>query len=259
MAAGLLFFLCIPAANASNGYLDFPSFFNSLDSCRVFTEFGMGVFDSQNNFLFSSSVGGRLNSRLTGRLSAPYFSVAKNDRILYGFGDFNVKLTLCAACDSLRTNGVFLRSDINLPSGSRSLKPFAIHSFDGGGGLELRKTISALSLKFAAIHVFVGERNPTGKWPYSNYTVLALSAGFNLWYKAALSFSGYSVDYRKSASRTLLLSKFSGAISEHFRLILCAAAEVGEEDERQYDSAVSIRISYEFPAPKSPGKPILKD
>jgi len=237
------------SAEAADGFLDFPSFFSSPDTSRVFTEFGMSVFDSNEQFLYSSMVSGRMNSRLTGRFSVPYFSIRRDDRVLFGFSDFAVNLTFRAAGDTLGNSGIFLRTDINLPSGSKALEPFANRSFDGGAGVEVRKRFALFSLKMAATYIFAGDRNALAPYPHSNYRIIAAEAGFHPGSFIDISVSAYSVDYRKSAERLILLSGISGRMSDSIRIILSGGVEAGEEYERHYDSMVSVRFSYLFPTP----------
>jgi len=243
----LVFFQSTPA-DAAKGYVDYPSFFNRIDSSRVITEFGLSVFDEDAGHLYSSSVSGRINDRLIGSFGAYYFSVNKDDRILFGFGDFTVNLTYQAAGDSLGSSGIFLRTDIRLPSGAIALKPFASRSFDGGAGLELRDGFSIFSVRLAGTYTFVGERNAEGNYPHSNFSTLAASAGIDMG-PARLNASGYWVDYRKSGERLVLLSSLSGHLSENISVGLLGGVETGDDSERIFDTIISFRLAYRFPSP----------
>lgn len=247
LAAVISVFSQYTSAEAAKGYVDFPSFFNNMDSCRVITEFGLSIFDEDAGYLYSSSVSGRINERLTGSFGAHYFSVRKDDRILFGFGDFTVNLTFQAMGDSLGSSGIFLRTDIRLPSGAKALQPFASRSFDGGGGVELRDRFSLFSVSLAGTYTFAGERNAEGIYPHSNYSILAASAGFDIG-PASFNASGYLVDYRKSGERRVLLSSLSGRLSENITAILLGGLETGEDSERIFDSIISLRLSYSFPS-----------
>ncbi|MBD3178360.1 MAG: hypothetical protein GF417_01545 [Candidatus Latescibacteria bacterium] len=238
------------SADASSGYIDSPSFFDTPDTSNTYSEFGYSLFDSNSGYLYSSSVGGRINERVTGRFSAYHFSLRRSNRILFGFGDFALNLTFRAAGDSTGSSGIFLRSDIRLPSGSSSLQPFANRSFDGGGGVELRTGFSALKLKMAGTYTFAGERNAEGPYPHSNYIVLAASAGLNMG-RLCLSVSGYNIRYRKSGERRIMISELSGNIADNIKLALAGGIEGAEETERQYDTILSVRLSYAFPPPPS--------
>ncbi|MFO7915111.1 MAG: hypothetical protein R6U43_05410 [Candidatus Krumholzibacteriales bacterium] len=247
LAAVSLVFFQSTAAGAANGYVDFPSFFNSIDSSSVITEFGFSIFDEDAGYLYSSSASGRINDRLTGSFDACYFSINRDDRIQFGFGDFTINLTFQASGDSLGTSGIFLRTDIRLPSGAKALQPFASRSFDGGAGMELRDRFSLFTVRLAGTYTFAEERNAEGIYPHSNYSILAASAGMDIG-PARLMASGYWVDYRKSGDRRVLLSSLSGRLSENFSIILTGGVEAGDDYERLFDSIFSLRLAYRFPS-----------
>lgn len=247
LCAFTLFIITIPVSvYSSSGYVDFPSYFNSHDTSRVYTEFGYSAIDRNGAYLYSSTIGGRIDERISGSFSADYFSVRRADRIVFGFGDFTLNLNFRAAGDSTGSSGVFLRTDVRFPSGALSLRPFASRSFDGGGGVELRQEAWIFSLKLAGIYMFAGERNAEGPYPHSNYTVAAGSVNVGIGPLAAF-ISGYGVYYRKSGERAVLVSGVSGRVSDDIRITLLGSFETGEEFERQYDSLLSVRVTYTFP------------
>lgn len=250
----LCLLVSVSPVKAAGAALDLPSFFYSLDSTRVKIEFGLGDFDPEENSasLFSSSFRTRVGSNSTAGLVVPYYSVKAPDRVLFGFGDCAVNFTARIKGDSLGTEGIFFRFDSRLPTGSKTLYPYSLQSFDGGGGFELRKSWYSLYLKGAVTYVFAGEKEYEGARPYSNYLLSALYAELGVTERFSVAGSAYNVRFSKLGQRWVLNTKMSLALDQYMSLSLLGGAEIGESEERLYDSFVAFYISFLFPSGEDP-------
>ncbi len=248
-----ILFLWFPPLNVSGMYNDFSSFFYSVDTFRVVTEFGLSDIDFQESRsqLFSAAFKGRVGSKSTVKFIVPYFALRSNKMISFGFGDFTFNSTTRIKGDSLGVNGLFIRTDFRFPTGSKSFYPYSLHSLDGGGGVEARKSLSLVYLKGAATYTFVGERCHEGDYLYSNYMVLAASAEIKIGESSLLQISGYNMNFRKNGERWVFFLKAKSYLTENIESSLCGGFEVGKSDDRIFNSILSVYLAYKFPSGNS--------
>jgi hypothetical protein len=231
-------------------YNDFSSFFYSVDTSRVVTEFGFSDISSQqgDSHLFSAAFRVRVDSKTTVKFIIPYFALRSDELISFGFGDFLFNSTTIMKGDSLGVNGVFFRTDFRFPTGSKSLYPFSIHSLDGGCGIEVRKYLSPVYLKGAATYTFVGERCHEGDYLYSNYLVLAASAGIKIGERSLFQISGYNMNFRKNDEHWIFIPEVKNRLTENIEFSICGGFEIGKRDNRVFDSMISVYLAFRFPS-----------
>ncbi|HMA76743.1 MAG TPA: hypothetical protein VKO43_05520 [Candidatus Krumholzibacteriaceae bacterium] len=248
----ILAFPCIPL-KASEVYTDISNFFYSASISRSATEFGFSTINSplKEANLFAAAFRGNINSKTSVKLVVPYFAVRADDRLSFGFGDFIFNSTTRVKSDSLAENGLFFRADFRFPTGSKSLYPYSIQSFDGGAGIEVRKRLSNLYLKGAATYTFVGEREHEGDYPYSNHLILGASAGIKTGKRFRLKFSGYNINYRKNGEHWIFIMKIERCMTESISISIRGGFEAGENDEKIFDSMLSLYLTFLFPTGNS--------
>ena len=248
-----ILFLWFSPLNVSGMYNDLSSFFYSVDTFRVVTEFGLSDinFREDHSQLFSAAFKGRVAPKSTVKFIVPYFALRSNKMITFGFGDFIFNATTRIKGDSLGVNGLFFRTDFRFPTGSKSLYPYSLHSLDGGGGVEVRKSLPLVYLKGAVTYTFVGERCHEGDYLYSNYMVFAASAGIKIGENSLLQISGYNMNFRKSGERWIFILKAKSYLTENIESSLCGGFEVGKSDDRIFNSILSVYLAYRFPSGNS--------
>ncbi|MDZ7859504.1 MAG: hypothetical protein U5O15_02345 [Candidatus Krumholzibacteriota bacterium] len=239
--------------NASEVYTDISNFFYSTGTSRVSTEFGFSTINSplKEANLFAAAYKGNINSKMTVKLVIPYFAVRANDNLSFGFGDFILNSTTRVKSDSLAENGLFFRADFRFPTGSKSLYPYSLQSFDGGAGIEVRKRLSNLYLKGAATYTFVGEREHEGDYLYSNHLILGVSAGIKIGKQYTLEVSGYNINYRNNSEHWIFIMKTERCMTENISISMRGGFEAVENDEKIFDSILSLYLTFLFPTGNS--------
>ncbi|MBN2070524.1 MAG: hypothetical protein JW814_03615 [Candidatus Krumholzibacteriota bacterium] len=252
-----LLFAAVPT-RADGLYNDYPSWFSPVDSGSVV--FGLGHVEMQGEYQDASAVAARIsgmiNDRSSLRLSMLYPVIRRPDRYVHGFADLLGSSSVRIFGDTLNVNGLFLRADFRIPIGSNVLRPFSFRSStggiypDAGGGIEVRKETVLFRIRGSITHTLVGQKEVEGALTNTDYSMLALLFEFDLNSRISLQTSVFARKSIHGRYRETYLFGLSRRFSQKVRIVLTGGLDSGDEDERLYDSIVSIFFSYAFPAGK---------
>ncbi|MBN1164175.1 MAG: hypothetical protein JXB45_06330, partial [Candidatus Krumholzibacteriota bacterium] len=133
----LLPFILMPmmtasVSRASGIYMNFQTWFASADTSRVrmILEQSHLQAEYEDASLFNLETIIRLDDRSTIKLGVLYPVIRRPDRFYHGLGDGAVTAHYRLYGDTLNVSGLFLRGDIRIPTGSRSMGPFSYASLD---------------------------------------------------------------------------------------------------------------------------------
>ena len=242
--------------HADGLYNDYPSWFSPADTGGVVLSLGHVHLQCEYQDVSAAAVRirGMFNERSSVRLSMLYPVIRRPGSYSHGFSDLLVSSSVRILGDSLNISGLFLRSDFRVPIGSNALRPFSFRSSSGGiypdigGGIEVRKKAPLFRVKGSITHTMVGQKEEEGDLTNTHYSLLALFLEFDLAGSLSLQTSVFARKSSGSGYRETYIFSVSKRFSEKLEMILSGGLDSGDDDERIFDSLLSVYFSYSFSA-----------
>ena len=245
----LVVLFTVPPARATGLYGDYTSYFSPADtihSALVFRQTDIQR-DAGRAAILAAELALRPSPRTLLRMRAPFPTMRIDGVYEYGIGDGSVRAEVRVRGDSLNADGIFLVSDVRLPMGAKSFKPISYGSLDGGAGLELRRSTLFFRFRFASTYTLAGDRVKEGTFIHDNFLTLAFSVETELPLGASVSFDGFGLFFRGGKKREVYALSLKKALSDNVQALMSGALEAGTDEERVYNSQISIAVRYVFP------------
>ncbi len=245
----LVLFLPFSSTSSTGLYLNLPQHIARIDTARAvltFHEAQLSRTGGEASFLYSE-VDFTVKRVLSVRLGLSYVVFDEEKEIADGVGDGFVYSTIRVMGDTLGVTGLFIRSDLRIPIGSKGLYPFSYASLDGGVGVEGRYKLPLFLLRASSTFYMCGDRIRSYGLNLDNYFINSLSLEFPLFGPADLAFSVFYVNFRGGGSRELYELALQSDLSSRFSLVAGAVLDSGGEDERIFNSLIFLSIDYRFP------------
>lgn len=239
-----------PGALCAAGlYEDPPSFFAATDTTRTrlvvrHAELERGSWRAS---LLAGELDFKMGRRYVVRLGFEFPTLRRNREIEYGIGDMRLRAAVRVFGDTLDASGLFLRSDVRIPTGASSLRPFSNASLDGGAGFEVRAASGAFAARAAVLYMLAGERLAEPDFENDNTMTLAASLSVPIPGIASVTAAAFSVRFDGGASREMFLCSLNRYLSQELVLGVEGAFETGNKGERVFDSSLSVSLAYRFP------------
>jgi len=243
-----------PALHAAGLYLDPAGYFSVVDTTAATVTVRHVDFqrDEGRGSIVSGEVSVRPSRRVHLRFGLFYPNFQRQGYIMHGAGDGFVRASVRVFGDTLDASGLFLRGDARVPIGSGGLRPFASGSMDGGVGLEFRGGTSLFGLRAVSTYTLVGDRIKEGEFIHRNFFFAGLAIDFPLGGRTNVRFGGFSARFRGGASREIYLLTARCILSDSLELCVDAALEAGPEEDRVFDSLLSVAAVCRFPGSAPP-------
>lgn len=258
----IIILISISSARATGLYADYTSFFSPADTVHKALVFRQADIqrDAGRVSILSAELALRPRPRVLLRMQMPYPTMKIDEGYEYGIGDGTVRAEVRVGGDSLNATGIFLVGDVRLPMGANTFRPVSYGSLDGGAGLELRKNTLFFQFRLASTYTLVGDRVKVGPFIHDNFLTLAFSAETKLPCETSISFEGFGLLFRGGGKREMYALSLRKALSESIEAVVSGALEAGTDEERVYNSQISLAVRYMFPfsgkeepAPDVPG------
>jgi hypothetical protein len=149
--------------------------------------------------------------------------------------------------DTLRINGLFLRGDMRIPTGSASRWPYAGESLDGGAGLEFRKLSETLDLRCSAAYILTGKKVEEEFYRYDNYALAGALIGLKPFHRVSLEFSAFAQFFRNGDYREIYLLGARTTLKGGLDIRLSGGVDNGDSGERVWNSMVQVGITWRWP------------
>jgi len=237
------------SARATGLYADYTSYFSPADTVHKAIVFRQTDIqrDAGRAAILSAELALRPRPRIMLRMQVPFPTMKIDGGYEYGIGDGTVRAEVRVGGDSLDTGGIFLVGDVRLPMGAKSFRPISYGSLDGGAGLELRKNTLFFRFRLASTYTLTGDRVKAGPFIHDNFLTLAFSVETELPRGASISFEGFGLLFRGGEKREMYALSLRKALSESVEAVVSGALEAGTDEERVYNSQISIAVRYMFP------------
>ncbi len=238
-------------AMATGPFLNLPEYYMQADTARalvyVVQSFVDGEFD--NSTALSLAIAFRSGERTRVRMQTLFPVIRRNGYYNHGFADLLLNAELRIVGDSLRINGLFLRGDMRIPTGSSSLWPYAGESLDGGGGLELRKSAQAFDLRISGTYILVGRREEGEFYRSDNYALAGALLALKPFGFLAVEFSAFAQFFRNGDFREMYFLGARTRLGSGLDFHLCGGIDNGGSGERVWNSMVQVGVVWRWPAP----------
>ena len=245
----LTILLSVSSLEATGLYADYTFFFSPADT--VHRSIAFRQIDIQRDAgraaVLSAELALRPSPRLLFRMLVPFPTMKLEDGYEYGIGDGSVRTEVRLSGDSLNASGAFLLGDVRLPMGAKSFRPVAYGSLDGGAGLEFRVKTHFFRFRLASTYTLAGDRVKVGPFIHDNYLTLAFSVETDLPVGAALCFRGFGLLFRGGEKREMYALSLGKTLSGSIEAVVSGALEAGTDEERVFNSQISLSIRYIFP------------
>ncbi len=236
--------------HATGLYISPPSYFSVIDTSRIFVTIRQtGIQrDAGRASVLAGELALKYKRRVGIRLGLLYPALQGEGDILHNVGDGAVHATVRIFGDTLESSGLFVRGDVRIPVGSKSLRPLSFGSLDGGAGLEFRHRTPLLGFRCAATYTLVGDRCKVGSFIHRNFLLLGFAIDFVFRKGTLFNFSGFNTSFRGGDSRDVYLLTVKQELSDTLWLLIDAALEAGNDEERVFNSLASLAVLYRFPS-----------
>ncbi|MCK4549215.1 MAG: hypothetical protein KAU49_03565 [Candidatus Krumholzibacteria bacterium] len=201
----------------------------------------------ENSTALSFETGFRSGERTRVRMQILYPIIRRDGGYVHGFGDLMLSTELRIVGDTLRINGLFLRGDMRIPTGSASRWPYAGESLDGGGGLELRRLYEAFDFRCSMTYTLSGRKVEEEFYRSENYGLAGILFGVKPFRELTLEFSAFAQFFRNGDYREVYLIGAGTRLKGGLDVRVCAGIDNGETYERVWNSMIQIGITWRFP------------
>ncbi len=254
LPAVILLLLTAPAL--SDGlYNDYPSWFSEVDTGGVVVGLGHLTLQCEDQDVSAAAVriAGMVGDRSSVRASMLYPVIRRTGSFSHGFSDLLLSSSVRILGDSLNISGLFFRTDFRVPIGPDALRPFSFRTTSGGiypdvgVGVEIRKNTPFFKFKGSATRTMVGQDEDEGDLINRDYSLLALFLEFDLAGNLALQASVFARMTSGSRYRETYIFSARKRFSERLAMTVSGGLDSGDDDERIFDSLLSVYFSYSFP------------
>jgi hypothetical protein len=245
----LIVLISMSSARATGLYEDYISYFSPADTVHKALVFRQSDIqrDAGRAAILSAELALRPRPRILLRVRVPFPTIKMDEGYEYGIGDGTVRAEARVRGDTLNAAGIFLVGDVRLPMGAKSFRPISYGSLDGGAGLELRSSSLFFRFRFASTYTLVGDRVRSGPFVHDNFLTLAFSMETELPRGASISFEGFGLFFRRGEKREMYTLSLKKSLSENIDAAVSGALEAGTDEERVYNSQISLAVRYLFP------------
>ncbi len=239
----------ISSARTTGLYADYTSYFSPADTVHKALVFRQSDIqrDAGRAAILSAELALRPRRRVLLRMRVPFPTMKLDRGYEYGVGDGTIRAEVRVRGDSLNASGLFLVGDVRLPMGAKSFKPISYGSLDGGAGLELRSNTLFFRFRFASTYTLAGDRIRSGLFVHDNFLTIAFSLETELSRGASIAFEGFGLFFRGGEKREVYALSLKKTLSENIEADLSGALEAGTDEERVYNSQISLAVRYLFP------------
>ena len=248
----------VSSARTTGLYADYTSYFSPADTVHKALLFKQSDIqrDAGRAAILSAELAIRPGGRVLLRMNVPFPTMKLDSGYEYGIGDGTVRAEVRVKGDSLNTSGLFLLGDVRLPMGAKSFRPISYGSLDGGAGIEFRSNTLFFRFRLASAYTLVGDRIRSGRFVHDNFLTVAFSIETELPREASISFEGFGLFFRGGEKREMYALSLNKKLSDSIETTLSGALEAGTDDERVYNSQISLAIRYLFPfSPEEESQP----
>ncbi len=254
---------CIAGTSLGAGlYLNLPTWFQPADTSGTELVASETWFESGWSDAIVLGVEVRFNPgrRTSVKLGIIYPAIHKDGGFRHGFGDGFISSTTRVSGDSLNTDGLFLRWDIRIPTGSGAMEPFGFRRDDGGvypdagAGFEYRKKTSFCVLRGSATWTKVGQGQVKGDFVNGDYLLAGLGLGISAGRYTTVHGTVFGIDFDGRGYRECYLFGLTQVLSGGMDMTLTCGVERGNDDERVFDSSVSVIFTSRFPVADAAGE-----
>ena len=245
----LIILTYISSAEATGLYADYTSYFSPADTVHKALVFKQTDIqrDAGRAAILSVELSLRPRSGILLRMQVPFPTMKIDEGYEYGIGDGTVRAEVRVSGDSTNATGLFLVGDTRLPMGAKRFRPISYGSLDGAAGLELRKNTLFFRFRLASTYTLVGDRLKVGPFIHDNFLTLAFSMETELPRGASISFEGFGLLFRGGEKREMYALSLRKALSESVEAVVSGSLEAGTDEERVYNSQISLAVRYMFP------------
>lgn len=255
----LLLVLWVPSPTHGAGlYLNLPWWFAPRDTLRCSVLAGQTHVAAAHDdaTLLSLEFHIRTDSRSRIRAGFLYPVIRRPGQFVHGLADLFVGTEWQVAGDSTQRSGVYLRTDVRVPTGSESMWPYAWESLDGGAGIELRRAFDAIDLSLSAAGTLAGRRVRAAERGHENNALVAAAVGIEPGSGISLRFAAFGQFFRGGGYREAYLLDLGLHPADRLELRLCGGLDSGRERDRVFDSLVQFYLIFRFPPPLPPAVPV---
>lgn len=255
----LSIFTCIvmlPSPAPCEGlYMNLPSWFAPVDTAgtRFLTSDSWVQMENSEAMVLSIEVPFNIDRRTAFRLGVTYPVIHLDSSFRHGFADGSISATFKMRGDSVSTGGLFLRGDLRIPLGSEALYPFSFRSEENGiypdigGGLEYRYESVFFNLRSSASYFMAGQKETGGNRIHTDFFLGALMLEISIGDRTSFRGTVFAIDFSGRGYRECYLFGLSRRISRQIDLSASVAIDSGTDEERLFDSLLSLAIGYRFP------------
>ena len=245
----LIVVIWVSPARTTGLYADYTSYFSPADTVHKTLVFRQSDIqrDAGRAAILSAELALRPSGRALLRMNVPFPTMKLDGGYEYGIGDGTVRAEVRVRGDSLNTAGLFLLGDARLPMGAKSFRPISYGSLDGGAGFELRSSTPFFRFRLASTYTLAGDRVRSGHFVHDNFLTVAFSMETELPRGASISFEGFGLFFRGGEKREIYALSLKKTLSENIGATLSGALEAGTDEERVYNSQISLAVRYLFP------------
>ncbi len=234
---------------ATGPFLNLPTYYGRVDTVRVILDVGQSFVEGEfeNSTALSFETGFRSGERTRVRMQILYPIIRRDGNYVHGFGDLMLSAEMRIVGDTLRINGLFLRGDMRIPTGSASRWPYAGESLDGGGGLEFRRLSEAFDFRCSATYTLSGRKAEEEFFRSENYGLAGVLLGVRPFSTFKIEFSAFSQFFRNGDYREVYLIGAGTRLKGGLDVRVSAGIDNGETYERVWNSMFQIGITWRFP------------
>lgn len=249
LPAALILLSTFPRESSGKGlYLDLPRWFSHPDTSRTSLTVSQAAVKGEHydTALLTIGLGMRTGERTRLRFGILYPVTRREGIFTHGLADLLVSAEARLAGDSTGASGLYLRTDLRIPTGSGDLFPYAWESLDGGAGLEARGSLGPFRAAGSTSYILAGRRESSGDGSHENFLLAAACAraGGHGAIGAELFAAGQF--FRGGGYREVYMLTLSGRISARTELRLSGALDSGGEKDRVFNSMLSVSVTIRF-------------
>ncbi len=234
---------------ATGPFLNLPTYYGRVDTARAVIDVGQSFVEGEyeNSTALSFETAFQSGERTRVRMQILYPIIRRDGYYVHGFGDLMLNAEIRIVGDTLRINGLFLRGEMRIPTGSKSRWPYAGESLNGGGGLEYRRLSETFDFRCSATYILCGLKVEEEYYRSENYGLAGILVGVKPFSAISLDFSAFAQFFRNGDYREVYLIGAGTRLKGGLDVRVAAGVDNGEPYERVWNSMIQIGITWRFP------------